>query len=142
MFKRIIGLPFFSAALWCLFSCSSANNKPVLIRFSADRTAIVLAGVDPAGLLTIKNTPGIDTAFSSVLTVLDTPAEDDSLGMEVAVPGRLLLKDSVIIFQPKEPFVPGKNYLVVSYLNSGSGAFLKLLRGKPAVQPHQVLLRR
>lgn len=130
------------AGTCCLFSCSPANNKPVSIRFSADSTAIVFADVDPAGLLALKNTAGITTHFSSLLTVMETPAEDDTTGREVVVPGKIYIAGRSVVFRPQTPFLTGKSYLVISYIHSGNGGMINLLKGKVQAHSAQQLLQR
>ena len=144
MCKLSLQTPFLLFAAFCLISCSSANNKPSRIYFSTDSTAIVFADVDPAGLLKIRNTPGIDTAFTEIISVLETPAEDDSLSMERAVAGNIRVTDSTIVFRPKQSFVRGKDYIVISYIDSKFATMAMLLKGKEklGVEPQQVTLSR
>ena len=125
-------------------SCSSANNKPILIGFTADSSAIVFSGIDPAGLLQIRNTPEIDTAYSTILSVLQTPSDNDPKGIETPLPGQVKVTDSTVVFTPLQPFVKGNDYLVVSYMNVKFGNPAKVFSGKLDynVRPQQLILKR
>ena len=132
--------------LWvmCLVSCSSANNKPLSIRFSADSTAIVFSGIDPAGLLQVRNTPHIDTAYSEVISVLKVSAGNDSTSVEAPFPGKISFTDSTLVFKPSAPFIRGKSYDVKSYLNAKFGNAAMIFSGKlnHSVKPEGVILTR
>jgi len=127
-----------------LFSCSSANNKPVIIAFSPDSSAVVFSGIDPAGLLQVRNTPRIDTAYAAVLSVLQSPSDRDTDSMELPVGGRVQVTDSTVVFIPVKPFVKGQRYLVVSYMNVKFGTPAMIFSGKLGqnVKPEQVILQR
>lgn len=144
MCKFSLKLPFLLLLVCCLIACSLANNKPSQIYFSPDSTKIIFADIDPAGLLKIRNTPGIDTAFTEIMSVLETPGENDSIGREQAITGRIQVMDSIIVFSPTRPFVRGKDYIVISYINSKFADVATLLKGKDhrGVEPHQVTLSR
>jgi len=144
MFKWFFSCLLMLTGLLFLFSCSSANNKPVLIAFSADSSEIVFSGIDAAGLLKVRNIPGIDTAYQQVISVLETPEEDDSTGMELPFSGKLSFTDSTLVFKPLVPFVPGKSYLVVSYINVKFGNTAMVLNEKlnAGLKPKQVMLIR
>ena len=137
-------LPLVYVVVACLVSCSSANNKPVLIKFSPDSTAIVFSDIDAAGLLELKNTPGIDSVFSDVISVTEIPAENDSVSMEKPISGKLNVLDRAIVFKPGEQFIRGKRYAVSAYLNTKFGNGSMLVRGKlnGRVQPVRVILER
>ncbi len=144
MFKCFTKVPFILFCTACLVSCSSANNKPVLIRFSSDSTSIEFRDIDPAGLLQVRNTPHIDTSYSNVISVVQAPPEADSMGMELPVPGKIQVTDSTILFHPLMPFIRGRNYLVISYLNAKFGNPAMIFSGKlnHSVKPVQVILKR
>lgn len=127
-----------------LISCSSANNKPVLIGFSSDSNSVVFSGINPAGLLQMRNTAGVDTAFSQFISVLETPSERDSLGIERMLKGEVRFTDSTVVFLPAVPFVAGKDYLVISYLNAQFANPTMIASGQlnHAVKPYQVILSR
>lgn len=114
------------------------------MKFSRDSTAIVFSGIDPAGLLQVRNTPHIDTAYSELISVVQRPAENDTASMEKIFPGKLRLTDSTIVFEPFAPFIKGRTYEVVSYLNAKFSNAAMLFSGKlnHRVQPEQVILKR
>jgi hypothetical protein len=144
MYKYLTILPPVFFLVVCLISCSPANNKPVMIRFSPDSSVVVFSGIDPAGLLELRNTSGIDTSYSSVLSVMEIPGENDSLGFEHEFPGRLAISDSTIVFTPLVAFSKGKSYQAVSYLNAKFGNAGMMLTGHldHKVKPQMVTLRR
>jgi hypothetical protein len=144
MFKWFFRCPFILTGVIFLFSCSPANNKPVLIAFSADSTAIVFSGVNRAGLFKVRGIPNIDTAYQQVLSVMETPGEDDSTSMELPFPGKLRFTDSSVVFDPLTPFVSGKSYLVVSYMNVKFANTEMVLSEKlnSRLKPDQVVLTR
>jgi hypothetical protein len=144
MFKYLTKLSLVLLWVVCLISCSSANNKPILIRFSPDSTAIVFSGIDPAGLLQVRNTPNIDTAYSGIISIIKMEDDGDAVGIEKQVRGKIHVNDSTIVFSPLGSFVPGKNYLITSYLNAKFGDVSMMLTGKlnNKVKPEQVILKR
>ncbi|SMC72876.1 hypothetical protein [Pedobacter nyackensis] len=127
-----------------LFACSSANNKPLLITFSADSTSIAFNGIDPVGLLQLQSASAGDSTLNSLISVLQTPSERDSTLKELPVPGRVLVTDSNLVFIPAQPFVKGRDYLVITYLNARFGDAKDLVSGKlkPEVRPIQQVLTR
>ena len=144
MFKSVVKSFFLIAGSTIAISCSSANNKPILIRFSADSTAVIFSGINPAGLLQVRNTPQIDTAYGAILSVLQTPSDNDPDGMEFPFPGKVKVTDSTVVFTPARPFVKGQEYLVVSYMNVKFGSPAMIFSGKldRNVRPQQVILKR
>ena len=144
MFKWFVRYRLMLTGIAFLFSCSSANNKPVLIGFSPDSTAIVFSGINQAGLLKVRAIPHVDTAYQEIISVAQTPGDDDSTGMELPFPGKILFTSNSIIFKPLTPFVPGKSYLVVSYMNMKFGNTAMVLRQKlnSGMKPDQVVLTR
>lgn len=137
-----------SSLVWLLatnlISCSSANNKPVSIMFSADSSSIVFCDIDPAGLLQVRNTPGIDTAYSGVISILEEPDDDHSTGTELPYPGKIQVTDTTLVFKPDQPFVAGRSYLINSYMNVKFADPEMMLKGKinHGVKPEQVILKR
>lgn len=115
-----------------------------MIAFSPDSNAIVFSGIDPAGLLQVRNTPHIDTAYAAVLSVLQSPSDRDPESMEHAVPGKVRVTDSTVVFVPVKPFVKGQAYLVVAYMNVKFGTPAMIFSGKlhQQVKPEQVMLQR
>jgi hypothetical protein len=144
MYKYLNKLPLVFVLVVCLISCSPANNKPVIIGFSSDSSTIIFSGIDPAGLLQLRNTPDIDTTYSTVISVIELPDEDNSLGREHAFPGKVTVLDSTIVFTPHDLFVKGKSYQVLSFLNARFGNAGMMLTGKldHKVKPQEVILRR
>ncbi|MET1056757.1 MAG: hypothetical protein ABWY16_15720 [Pedobacter sp.] len=144
MYKYLIILPLVFVLVVCLISCSPANNKPVMIRFSPDSSGIVFSRIDAAGLLELRNTSGIDTSYSSVLSVMEMTGENNPLAFEHEFPGRLAMSDSTIVFTPLVTFSKGKSYQVVSYLNAKFGNAAMMLTGKldNKVKPQTVVLTR
>jgi len=144
MIKCLVKVSLILIGTACLISCSSANNKPVLISFSSDSTSIVFSNIDPAGILQVAHTPGIDSSFSQLISVSRLPAEEDSTGMELPLQGKIRISDSTITFLPQQPFIRGSDYLVVTYLNASFANSGMLLSGKlnPSVKPRQVILKR
>lgn len=144
MYSRLLKSVPVLFGIACLMSCSSANNKPLSVRFSPDSTAIIFSDIDPAGLGLIRNIPGVDTAHADLITVLETPADEDTTSMEHNVRGKLEVTDSTLVFRPAESFISGKNYLVISYMNAQFASTDKIISGRlnPGVKPQQVMLRR
>jgi len=144
MFKCLVKVSLILIGTAFLISCSSANNKPVLISFSSDSTSIVFSNVDPAGMLQVTNTPGIDSSFSQLISVSQIPAEQDSTAMELPLQGKIRMSDSTITFVPRKPFIRGADYLVVTYLNASFANSGMVLSGKlnHSVKPQQVILKR
>lgn len=127
-----------------LFACSSANNKPLLIDFSPDSSAIVFKNIGPTGLLQLQKRPGNDSTLSSLISVLQSPSEKDSTWKESPVDGKILVTDSNIVFIPLSPFIKGRDYLVITHLSAKFGAAVDLLKGEIVnrVRPQQKLLTR
>lgn len=144
MIKSFIQLfcTFFVAVF--LFACTSANNKPLLIAFSADSTSIVFNNIDPVGLLQLQGDAVGDSTLSSLVSVLQTPSEQDSTLMELPIEGRVVVTDSNLVFIPAQPFVKGRDYLIITYLNARFGDAKDLASGelKPEVRPLQKTLTR
>lgn len=127
-----------------LFSCSSTNSKPLLIAFSDDSTSIVFKNITQAGLLQLKNSKHADSAWSGLISVIQTPSEGDPITQERPVGGTIIANDSSIIFTPDKPFSRGTEYLVITYLNVSFGNTEKLLKGELSygVKPQQKIVRR
>ncbi|MES2417818.1 MAG: hypothetical protein V4541_06495 [Bacteroidota bacterium] len=125
-----------------LFACSTTNNKPLLIRFSADSSTILISGIEPAGLLQLKNNINTDTTYQSLVTVLETPAENDSIGIEREWPGKLSMEGDKLIFKPDSPFIKGKDYLVETVINVSFANAEKVIKGnmKRSLKAQQEIL--
>jgi hypothetical protein len=130
MLKYFAARAFMIFFVLFLFSCSSANNKPISIHFS--------------GFNQLRNTPGVDTSYQDMLAVFQTVSENDSTGKEEVLKGRVEFSDSTVVFRPAVPFVKGKQYMVISYMNVQFGGGAKLVKGKlnAALKPSQVFLSR
>jgi hypothetical protein len=144
MLKYFAARAFMIFFVLFLFSCSSANNKPISIHFSADSSSIIFSGIDQAGFNQLRNTPGVDTSYQDMLAVFQTVSENDSTGKEEVLKGRVEFSDSTVVFRPAVPFVKGKQYMVISYMNVQFGGGAKLVKGKlnAALKPSQVFLSR
>lgn len=127
-----------------LFACSSANNKPLLIDFSADSSSVVFNQIDQTGLLQLKSLGQGDSTLNNLISVLQTPSAIDTGLRELPVDGKIMVTDSNLVFIPASPFVKGKTYLVVTYLNARFGSIEKILKNelKPGIRPQQKVLTR
>ena len=137
-------LPVLCVCICMLGACSTTNNKPLLIGFSADSSSIVVSHIDRPGLLQLNTVDAQDSALSSLITVLQTPSETDTLFREAPMEGQLILTDTNIVFKPSQPFVKGRDYLVITYLNARFGTAEQIFKSKlnTSVKPQQVVLTR
>lgn len=134
-----------SAVLLLLASaCSSSNNKPLLIEFSADSSTVEFSNVQPAGLLQLKELSAADPSLYDLITVSQIPLENDTSLKEEVIDGTIAVTDSNVVFKPASPFIKGKTYLVITHLNADFGNMEKLLKNEmsPSVKAHQQLLHR
>lgn len=140
--KNTFFVPICLVALF--FGCNGAKHQPLSIRFSADSTAIVISDIEEAGLFQLKNNLEKDTAYQQLVSVLQTPADDDSTSMEIEWPGKLSIKGDSLWFRPQQPFVKGKNYLVETILNTQFASGSDIVKSKVghAVKPQQQILVR
>lgn len=143
MFKYIK----FPASVICfcfLFSCNTTNEKPLVIVFSSDSSKIVVKGINQVGLFQLKTHINTDNAYQKLVTVLQTPADDDSTSMEVEWEGKLSLKGDELLFTPNLPFVKGKSYLVETILNTQFASGEDIIKDKIGTQikPQQQTLKR
>jgi hypothetical protein len=127
-----------------LLGCSSTNNKPLLIDFSADSSSIVFNHIDRVGLNQLQELGVEDSTFKSLVSILEIPGELDTTFKEHVIDGDFQLTGSNLVFIPEEPFVKGREYLVITHLNSKFGDVWMLLRSelKTNVQPLQKTLIR
>ncbi|MEQ7798425.1 hypothetical protein ABDJ41_01330 [Pedobacter sp. ASV1-7] len=127
-----------------LFGCSSTNNKPLLIDFSADSSSIVFNHIDRVGLNQLKEDDADNSVFKSLVSILEIPTELDTTFKEHNINGKFKLTDSNLIFIPEQPFVKGREYLVITHLNSKFGDISMLLKAelKTGVKPLQKTLIR
>ena len=116
----------------CIFlclSCNNTDNKSLAIKFSADSSAIVISNIEAAALLHLKNNIKIDTAYQKLVSVVETPSDDDSISMERDWPGKLMMKEDNAVFTPDSPFLKGKTYLVETQLNMSFGDLEQMVKG-------------
>src|SRR5215217_2453271 len=128
MFKYKLYLTFVFVSL--MSACNNADTVPLSIGFSADSSSVLVSNIDAAALLQLKNNIKTDTMYQKVLSVLETPAEDDSITMEREWPGKLNMTGENLVFVPDSPFVKGKTYLVETYLNMSFGDVEQAIQGK------------
>lgn len=116
MFNKSI---LFIAILFsCLtIGCSNTNSKPLAINFSKDSAQIEITNINEAGLFQLKNNLKTDSSYQKLVSVLQTPADDDSTSMEMEWQGKLDLKGDTLLFIPKKPFEKNKLYLVETMIN-------------------------
>ena len=136
---------YFLVFLTCfLIACKHSDNKPVAIKFSPDSSKILISGIHPAGFYQLKSKLNTDVDYQQLVTVLETPAEDDSTGYERAWSGRLSLMDDVLVFSPDTAFRRGKSYLIETWLNTSFADLEKVWSGRvnKGLRAQQVLLKR
>jgi hypothetical protein len=144
MVKRLKEFGYLFVALAGFNACSSANNKPLSIGFSRDSSTILVTNIDAAGLHQLKTMGTPDSLEQAVVTVLDTPSDEDSSSQEQQVPGKIRIVNDVLEFKPSRPFQKGRQYLVTSYLNVRFGNIQSAFKGTMhnGVKPNQQLLKR
>lgn len=144
MLKCFVKLTGVMCSMGLLFACSNANNKPLSIDFSSDSTKIVISHIDRTGLLELKNSSKGDSTLNEMLSVLQTPSERDSAIREEPIAGKVMLTDSNIVFVPAEPFIKGRDYLVITHLNIRFGGVEEVVKGKVSysIKPQQKFLTR
>lgn len=143
MFKYI-KFPIITICFCLLFSCNTENNKPLVISFSSDSSQIVVKDIHEVELFQIRSHIDTDSAYQKLVTVLQTPAEDDSTSMETEWPGKLTIAKDHLLFTPNVPFVKGKTYLVETILNTEFASGEDIVKGRMNVQikPQQQILKR
>jgi hypothetical protein len=113
-----------------VFGCSSSNSKPLSIAFSKDSTAVIISNIDRPGLLKLQEFKNQDSVFTELIAVLQTPSETDSSIREESIPGKYLISDTSIVFKPLEPFVRGREYLVITHINTKFGDAKQIAKGQ------------
>lgn len=115
-----------------------------MIDFSVDSSAIVFNHIDQVGLNQLQGIEDSDSTFKTLVSVLETPNEQDTTFKEHAVDGKFQLTDSSLVFTPVLPFVKGRDYLVITHLNSKFGDIKDALRGElsTGIMPLQQVLTR
>ena len=137
-------LCLFGVLCCVIIACKTPANKPLSIKFSADSTSIIVSNIGEAAVFQLKNNINKDTTYQNLVTVLETPAEDDSASVEREWPGKLNMKGNEVIFTPYRPFLKGKTYLVETKLNMSFGDIEHVLKGKMSTSMNfqQQLLKR
>ncbi|TCC93542.1 hypothetical protein EZ428_01870 [Pedobacter frigiditerrae] len=142
MFKYIK----FLAVVICaaLIACNATNSKPLSIRFSSDSNSIIIANINEAGLYQLKANINTDSNYQKLVSVLRTPAEDDSTSMEIEWPGKLSVAGDSLIFTPNFPFERKKVYLVETILNAHFASGKEIIKSKVGfkVKAQQQILQR
>jgi hypothetical protein len=115
--------------------CTTSNNKPVVIDFSADSSMIVITGINPVGLLQLKNSDANESTSGQWVAVTTDGKK---------VPGEVHIESDTLVFIPAATFVKGKAYLVSTPLNSSFGDGKAVLQGEVnyRIAPQQKLLQR
>lgn len=128
----------------CCLACNPAKNEPLDIAFSKDSTSIEIKHVDPVGLLKIKNGQLNDSVLQSMVKVMVSAGENDSTGIEQVVPGRVMADSLILKFEPLQPFEKGKQYMVLTFINSKFGDLQSLIQSKTkfSMAPNQKILQR
>lgn len=82
--------------------------------------------------------------YQKLVSVLETPADDDSTSMEREWPGKLTMKEDNVVFKPDSPFLKGKTYLVETKLNMSFGDIEQVIKGnmRTTMNFQQQLLKR
>ncbi|MFP5079132.1 hypothetical protein [Pedobacter sp. JCM 36344] len=124
--------------------CASSNSKPLSIAFSKDSSAVVISDIDRPGLLRLRQLKPQDSIFKELIAVLQTPSENDSTIREELIPGDYAVSDTAITFTPDQPFAKGREYLVISHINTKFGDAKQIAKGQLSlgVKPTQKSLIR
>lgn len=127
-----------------LLACNTTNNKPVSIQFAADSNTIIISNINDASLFHLKKYIHADSSDQNLVSVLQTPVDDDSTSMEMDWPGKLNITDHQLIFTPQSPFVKGKAYLVETIISGEFASGKDIIESKVGykVKPQQQLLKR
>lgn len=115
-----------------------------MIAFSKDSTKVLVTGLSATGLAQLKNSSPQDSLLYTLISVLQTPYGQDSFVREQPVKGTISVVDSLIVFTPERPFVKGKRYLVLTYLNGRFANAEAMMKGQMdhKLKPFQKLLSR
>ncbi len=130
MINRVLKFVYIFTCLCLCFSCKNTDNKSLQIKFSKDSSSILISNIEAAALLQLKNNIKTDTSYQKLVSVLETPTDDDSVGMEREWPGKLGMIHDNVVFTPDSPFLKGKTYLVETQLNMSFGEIEQVLKGK------------
>jgi hypothetical protein len=111
------------------FSCSNTKNRPI-IKFSGDSSSIIIKNIDEASLLQVKNAYQASADTLNLVSVLIKPGDLDSVQDELEVPGKIKILGDSLVFNPDQPFLKGKEYLVESYIGIKFATAGDLIMGK------------
>lgn len=140
-FKGYFALLLFSGSL---YACNPAKNDKLEIDFSRDSTAIIIKNIDPVGMLKIQNGELSDSVLQEMVQVLESAEEDDSASMERSIPGKLRKGKDFLSFHPALPFKKGREYMVLTYLNSRFADLQSIIKNETKfnMAPNQKTLSR
>lgn len=110
--------------------CSSSNSKPLSIAFARDSSTIVISNIDKPGLLGLQQLNPQDSVFRELIAILQTPSEKDSAIREELIPGNYAVSDTGVVFSPAQPFVKGREYLVITHMNAKFGDAEQVAKGQ------------
>ena len=110
--------------------CSSSNSKPLSIEFASDSSTIVISNIDKPGLLRLKQLNPQDSLFTELISVLQTPSERDTAIREELIPGKYAVSDTSVVFIPTQPFIKGREYLVITHMNAKFGDAEQVAKGQ------------
>ena len=110
--------------------CSSSNSKPLSIEFASDSSTIVISNIDKPGLLRLKQLNPQDSLFTELISVLQTPSEQDTAIREELIPGKYAVSDTSVVFIPTQPFIKGREYLVITHMNAKFGDAEQVAKGQ------------
>jgi hypothetical protein len=135
-------LALITVAIFAL-SCSNTNSRPI-IKFSRDSSSIIIKNIDEASLLQVKNAYQANVDTLNLVSVLIKPGELDSIQDELEVPGKIKVSGDSVIFNPDQPFLKGKDYLVESYIGIKFATVGNLISGnaKHNLQAQRQTLKR
>jgi hypothetical protein len=108
-------------------ACDTTKQEQLSIGFSEDSSKVVISNIDEAGLKHLKDNLATDSNYQRVVSVLQTPMDDDSTSMEMEWPGKLTMRGNDLVFSPDTAFRKGKQYLVETILNSKFGTVKEII---------------
>lgn len=115
------------ACILMLNACRNKDNNKLEIEFSKDSSAVVVSNVAPGGLYFLAERYKSGDSIH-VISVLETPSDNDSLSREVEINGRTEIHDNSVWFYPSTPFLKNKEYLVSTVLNMYIGSTNDMLK--------------
>ncbi|KRT17327.1 hypothetical protein ASU31_06560 [Pedobacter ginsenosidimutans] len=129
MFKCFFKYQAVIAVVLFALSCSNTNNRPI-IKFSEDSSSIIIKNIDEASLFQVKNAYQANADALNLVSVLIKPGDLDSIQDELEVPGKVKILGDSLVFNPDQPFLKGKEYLVESYIGIKFATVGDLIMGK------------